>query len=512
MNEGSANKRVAKNTLFLYGRMVFLTLISLYTVRVTLNVLGVIDYGIYNVVGSVIAMLSILTGTLTSATQRYLSYHLGRKDYDSYSRTYSLLLICFIIIAICIIIISEIIGLFIFDGALNIPADRVSAAKIVYQTIIGAFIIHLITVPFSSSIIANERMSAFAYVSIIDGVLKLAIVFLLLHAPWNKLIVYSLLMLAEAFVILFCYIIYCKYKFSYCKIRIIWDRTMFQELSTYTGWNLLGALSGVLNTQGQNILLNISFGPVVNAAKAIGDKVFGVVSSLSTNFYMAVSPQIIKAYASDDLDRMRVLAVRSSKISFILIYIISLPLICFMKHILVFWLGTDAESEEMAGFASLSLICCLVACLEAPITQMIRATGNLKRYQIYVSSFMLCYIPFAWLWIAVGGSPLTTMYSLIITLGITQFVRVKIASRQVGLSIPAYFRQVILPIIYISAISIPLYIAACSFPNAQRLLDLGFYVVMMFMVGIIVTWTIGLSKKEKEFVTDIIKRRFLRKA
>ena len=496
----SRNARVVKNTLFLYGRMILLTIINRYTVRVTLDALGEMDYGIYTVVGSFVALFGIVTGTLTSASQRYLSFHLGKEDFAGYSHTFSMLLIGFCIVAAIVVAVAEVAGVFAFDGFLDIPANKIKDAEIVYQASLAAFVVNMLAIPFTASIISNERMQAFAYVSLIDGAMKLGLVFLLLSVSSGRLVLYGWLVLAESIIILFSYYIYCHRQFRYCRIKLVWDKGLLKELSSYTGWNLLGAMSGTLATQGQSVLLNVFFGPIINTAKGIADRIYNVIYSFSSNFYMAVNPQIIKSYAMNDLERMRELATRSSKLSFMLLFLLSLPLISAMDPLLQVWLGPDGKTPEMVGFSRLVLIQGLVVCLENPITQMIRATGKIKLYQIRVGVCTLMYIPIAWFVLKEGGSPLMTMVVLTSLTLAVQFVRIYQAHVQVGLDVVKYLKTVMLPIGIVGLIGTPLVFAIQFLTNESKFILCIEQGVSGLIVAIGLIWLIGLNRMEREFV------------
>lgn len=499
------NTRIAKNTLFLYGRMIVLTLVNLVTVRVTLNALGIEDYGIYNVVASFVALLGILNGTLTASTQRFLSFHLGKRDYAAYSRTFSLLLIGFAVIAAVIVGLGEIAGIFAFDGFLKIPANRLWAAKWIFQTSLATFVVSLLTIPFTSSIVSNERMSAFAYISIADGVMKLGLVYLLLAVSTDRLILYGVLTLTEATIILLLYIIYCKRNFKYCRLMWIWDKGVFRELTAYTGWNMFGSISGVLISQGQNVLLNIFFGPVINAAKGIADKIYAVIFSLSANFFMAISPQIVKSYAAGDSDRMRQLSLKASKFSFLLLYLGCFPMILGMEYILRLWLGPDGTSEDMTGFGRLVLIQAVITALEPPITQMINATGDVKAYQIKVGVFTLLYLPLAWGALRLGGSPLTTMWVLIGLYTCVMGIRLWQAHIQVGLSFKRYARMVVLPIAAVTLVSVPVYIGLSLVTFTSLWRNLLFTCGCGLAAALLIVWTAGLDRSERGYALSTVK-------
>lgn len=503
----SANKRVAKNTAILYVRMLFLTAISLYTVRITLKALGVVDYGIYNVLASVVGALSILTGALTSATQRFLAFHLGRNDYKAYSKTFSLLLIGFAIISVILIIIGEILGIFFVNDWLTIPPDRLYAAKWVYQTSIFTFIMGLLVIPFSSSIIANEKMNAFAYISILDGVLRLIVVYLLMLSPVDRLIYYGILTLVCSVIILLAYVVYCHRAFPHCRFSFVWDKALFKELTSYTGWNMFGSLSGILATQGQNVMLNIFFGPVVNTAKAIADKISHTIQSFSTNFYMAVSPQIIKSYASGDTDRMFNLANKSSRISFFLVLVISFPLMTCIESILNLWLGSASVSTIMIRFSNLIFIYCLVGTLEQPLTQMIRATGKIRNYQIKVGMLTLSYIPVASLVLYLGCSAEFSLIVLIVINALTLGVRLKISRSQLNFNVPDYLRRVILPILTVSALAVVLYLSISRINLSGSITTMIIRLLLGFVSISVVIWFVGLDKSDREYVLGMIKRK-----
>ncbi|MDE6559627.1 MAG: hypothetical protein K2K29_07050 [Muribaculaceae bacterium] len=275
----SDNKRIVKNTLLLYFRMLFLTVINLLTVRVIFNALGVEDYGVYSVIGSAVLALTFLSGTLTSATQRYFSYQVAQNNHADFSRLFSLILICFAALSAGVVIIGVPLGPVIVNHFLSIPAERLVAAEWVYYSTLGCFITSLLTVPYTSTMISHEKMGGFAYISIADGVFKLVVAYLVYYSPFDRLIYYSVLTFAESLLILFLYAIFCHRKFEGVKLVWYWEKKLFRELLGYTGWNLFGSVSGMLSTAGQNIVLNLFFGPVINAAKGIADRISHVIQS-----------------------------------------------------------------------------------------------------------------------------------------------------------------------------------------------------------------------------------------
>lgn len=499
-----ANSRILKNTVLLYVRLIFLTLINLYAVRITLNALGVVDYGIFTVIASVVASLSILTGAMTSATQRFLSFHLGKGDYHKYSHTFTLLLMSFIAIAIILILIGEIIGWLMIDKWLTIPADRVSAAYWVYQASLLGFAFGFVTIPYTSSIIANERMDAFALFSIVEGVLKLGIAYWLLVYGGDRLILYGWLTACVSLVVLLMSMQYCHSKFRYCKYVWKWDRSVFSELSKYTGWNLFGSVSGILASQGQNILLNIFFGPVVNTSKGIADRIQNVINGFSVNLYMAVSPQIIKSYASEDYTRALNLVLKTSKMSFLLIFVLSFPLICSMDSVLELWLGADSKTPDMTSFSKLILIYCMTLSLEPPISRIIQATGNIKRYQLYVGAITLLYIPIAAIILSFGGDAVLTLVILIAITVIAQIVRVVVAHNQVNLDYSQYLKIVVYPILRVILISVPVYWAVESSKIHAGLMEIILHLLLTGVMGLFIAALFGISVEEHQLLWDAL--------
>lgn len=502
----SSNGRILKNTLLLYFRLIFLTVINLYAVRITLNALGIIDYGVYSVIASVVASLSILTGAMTSASQRFLSYHLGKGDHIKYSHTFTLLLMSFVVIAIALVFLGEILGYFFVEKWLNIPPGRVSAAYWVYQASLFAFALGLVTIPYTSSIIANERMDAFAIFSIVEGVLKLGIAYMLLIYGGDRLILYGVLTAGVSLVVFLMSMQYCHTKFHYCKYIWKWNRSIFTDISAYTGWNLFGSISGILATQGQNILLNIFFGPIINAAKAIADKIQNVIYGFSINLYMAVSPQIIKSYAAADYSRAINLSVRTSKLSFLLTFILAFPVICNMRALLQIWLGSDSNTPDTVAFSKLILVYCMILSLEPPISRLIQATGRIKQYQLSVGFFTLAYIPIATLILMAGGSAIMTLVTLIVIMALAQIVRIIVAHRQVGLSYPVYLKTVIIPVLKVVIVGIAVFMVFDGYSSETSILSVIMQTLLAAVAGLFIALIFGLQKSDWGMLSDLIKK------
>lgn len=505
----SANKRIVRNTGLLYFRLILLTIINFYAVRVTLQALGEVDFGIFNVIGSVAGALTILSAAMTSASQRFLSYHLGRNDLYSYSHTFTLLLIAFIAISVMVVIVGEILGYFFVEHWLKIPEDRISAAYWVYQASLLAVVLGLLTIPYNSSIVANERMDAFAAFSVVEGVLKLGVALMLVYYGGDRLELYGFLTAGIGLIVFLMSMAYCHVKFTFCKYVWKWSSSVFKHLTSYTGWNLFGSVSAMLAVQGQNILLGLFFGPLVNAAKGIADKILHVISGFSINLYMAISPQIIKSYAAEDYKRALMLVVKTSKIAFLLLYVLSFPLICNMKALLSFWLPPDTVSNDMVVFSKLIMIYCMIIALESPISRIIQATGNIKKYQLSVGMITLCFIPIAALVLWLGGSPAMTLVVQICVISVAQVVRVVVAHGQVGLDYRVYAANVVFPIVRIFLVSLPLYWVIGNF-EARDLLLVFLQTLVAAIFGFTLAWLVGMDKSDRHLVINLIKSKFIK--
>ena len=343
-DNSSNNKRIAKNTLLLYIRTLLIMLVTLYTSRVVLNTLGVTDYGVYNVVGGVVAMFGFINSSMASATQRFITFALGKGDKDNLQKVFSTALQIHVLIAALIVVLGETVGLWFMYTQMQIPADRMDAAFWVLQCSIVSAVVMIISVPYNADIIAHERMSAFAYISIIEAVLRLAIVYLLLAFSYDKLILYAFLTLAVQLLIRFCYSSYCNKHFPESKYRHVWDKFLFKEMTGFAGWGMFSSLSGILSGQGLNMLLNVFFGPVVNAARAVAVQVQNAILQFIGNFQMAINPQITKTYANGEMEDMHKLMFRSAKFTFYLLFVVSLPVLFETNFILTVWLKTVPEN------------------------------------------------------------------------------------------------------------------------------------------------------------------------
>lgn len=484
--------------------------VALYTVRVVLNVLGEVDYGIYNVVGGIVSFLGILNGALISATQRFLSFELGRNDLVQYNRVFSMMLVIFILLSLVVLIVAISIGNWAIDDFLVIPQDRVNVAKWLFAFSVVTFIIDLTGIPYMSSVIAHEKMSIYAYMSILEVTLKLVVVYLLKISPYDKLATYGFLIMSVTLLVTLGYRIFCVKRLTGCRFHFYWNEGLFRKLFAYIGWNLFGSLTSTFNLQGQAVLLNFFFGPVINAAKAIADRMNTVVSSLSSNFYMAARPQIIKSYAAGNDHQMFQLVYSTSKFSYYLLFIIALPLIFSMKGILTLWLGKAMVTYNMVMFCNLILIYSLINVFEQPITIMIQATGNIRRYQLVIGCCTLLFLPVSFFMFKFGLPAYSSLVVLIAIYAVAQLFRLLIAKWQMSFSIKQYFYKVVLPVCLstVPAVIVTYYLSSYF---SYSFKDIASLTMLCVAINISSIYLIGINKGERLLLVSYINKRMLKR-
>lgn len=501
MTDTSANNnRIAKNTLLLYIRMFFMLLISLYTSRVVLSTLGIVDYGINNVVGGVITMLGFLTSSLGGASSRYITYNLGKGDMTVMKKTFGNILSIHFILAAIVLVIGETVGLWFMSTQLQIPPERETAALCVYQFSIFSSVLAVISVPYNATIIAHEKMSAFAYISIADAILKLLIVYLLVIIPYDKLIIYAILYFCIQAFDRIVYGVYCSRHFAETHTRLRYDGKLFREIFTFAGWTMNGNLAVIGYTQGLNILLNIFFGPAVNAARGIAVQVQGVCQQFCSNFQMALNPQLTKNYAQGDLDNMHRLLVKSSKFSFYILFFIVLPLMFKAEFVLKLWLGI--VPEHTVTFLRLILIVGLLYTLSNPIIVSVHATGKLKKFQLIEGTMLLTIVPIAYILLKFFGIRPEYVFVVHIVVELcTQYARLRIVLPMIDMKLEDYFQSVIKPILLVVILSPWLPYIANTTVHEQWT---SFFVVCIICVICIsgCVYFIGCTKSERMFIKE----------
>lgn len=436
------SKRIAKNTIALYFRTLVIMAIGLFTSRVVLKILGINDYGTYNVVGGVVAMFSVITSSMSQAISRYLTFELGKKEQSRLQTVFSTSINIQILMSVIALILMETVGVWFLNSKMNISADRMFAANCVFQFSIFTFIINLISVPYNAAIIAHEKMSAFAYVSILEAVLKLAVVAGLLISSIDKLITYSFMQLCVSIIIRMIYGWYCGKHFIECKYTFIIDKSLLKGMTDFAGWNAISAIAWVFNTQGINILLNLFFGVAINAAKGIATQVEGIIKSFVLNFTTAVKPQITKSYSSGDMPYLYKLIFSSTKYSYYLMMIFALPMMFEAEMILKIWLGNYPPYAPT--FLRLTMILTLVAILGDLLYTNILAIGKLKTYMIQETFITILIFPLSYMFLKVKFPPEIPYILTILAYFILTLVRLSYLKKNEEFSCLNYFMKVIL--------------------------------------------------------------------
>lgn len=500
--------RIAKNTLMLYIRMFVLMLVGLYTSRVVLSALGETDYGIYGVVGGVTALFSVISGTLSAAVTRFITFEMGKGSEGNPSAVFSTAVTIQFILALIIIVLAEPLGIWFIDNRMTIPPERLTAAHWVYQFSLIAFVINIISVPYNASIIAHERMSAFAFIGIFEGLAKLAVAFLVLYSPVDRLIYYAVLMCLVAVGVSFAYTFYCRRNFDECRFRFVWDRLLMRQMFSFAGWNFIGAASGVLRDHGGNILINIFAGPVANAARGISVQLGGAVQSFVTNFMTAVNPQITKSYAADEKDYTLSLVMRSSRFSYYLLALIAFPVILNTDFLLDIWLAE--VPARSANFVRLALVLSLSECISYPLVTLMLATGNIRNYQIIVGGLQLLNLPISYLLLKNGTPPESILVVAVVISQLCLFARLVLLKHMTGLPASSFMKGVYLRLIAVSALSfIPSYLLTSVM--GQGWLQLVASCLLCVMISSVVIWFAGMHREERDGIiskiSTVLKRR-----
>lgn len=502
----SDTKRVAKNTLVLYVRMFVMILIGLYTSRIVLNTLGVEDYGIYNVVGGIVVLLSCLNAAMAGATQRFINIALGKQNIGKLKKIINNSFILHYIIAFLILFLAETVGLWFINTYLNIAESRIVAANWVYQFSVMSFLVTVIQTPYNACIIAHEKMTAFAWITLSDMGLKLIIVFSLLFIPYDKLILYSVLLFIGANVTRLIYKYYCRSHFEECKI-IKWsiDKSLLKSMSSFSGWTILGNLSYIGHTQGIAILINIFFGVSVNAAQGIANQVNGLVKQFVSNFTLALNPQIVKLYASQDIASMHKMIFRGCKIAILMVAVFTIPLCLETNNILKLWLKIVPDYTII--FVRLILLITLTESFSGPLATSQGATGNIRNYQLTLTTIGLMHFPITWICFASGMDAYSTQYIYLILTIIIQIVRTIWVSRSVKYSLRLFLCNVVgRCVLAISMASIiPIYMHIVL-PNSiiSSICVCTIYIISLALSSI----CIAFDKTERSAIFSMLKLKF----
>lgn len=480
----------------------FITMVvGLYTSRVLLNILGVEDYGLYNVVGGIISFLSFLSGTMTNTTSRFVTFALSKNDINKHNQIFNMTFIIHVVFALLILFLGETVGLLYLNEKLVIPEGREVAAFWIFQFSIISSIFTIISVPFNATIIGHEKMNAFAYISIFDAMIKLIIVFVIEYAGFDKLIFYGLLLTLMSCFNVIIYIYYCKKKFPEIYFKWYWNVASFKEMMTFAGWGVVGNFSYVFYSQGVNLMLNAFFGPAVNAARGIAIQVEGLTRQFANNVQVAINPQIIKSYSIGDLERMYTLVFASSRYCFFLLFIISLPIMVEADFILNIWLINPPE--HTSNFIRIILCTTLLDAFINPMFTSNLASGKLKIYQLSVCSVSYVFMIITYLVICLTNLPECVFITIFISTVIGVIVRIYVLKKQIGLKPDRYLLNVIRPVFLVvfSSIIIPIFIYVSFESGWLRFVLNSFFSILSIIIMVCI---FGINKVEKSFVKNKI--------
>lgn len=501
------NKRLAKNTLYLYFRTFLVMIIAIFTSRIVLDSLGVENYGIYNVVGGFVSMFTVLSGTLTAASQRFIAYELG-KEKQEIKKVFSTTLSIHFLLSVIIFILLESFGIWFLNNKMNISAERLSAANWVFQCSIVTFCINIISIPYNAAIIAYEKMSVFAYISIFEVLAKLGIAYVLYIISSDVLIVYAILMLAVAIVMRMIYGWYCNKTFKECRYVFHLDKQVFKEMIGFCGWNFIGSSAAVLNGQGINLLINIFFGVLLNAARGIAAQVESALNSFVQNFVMALNPQITKTYASCDFLYVNKVIYSGTKYIFYLFLILCTPIFLNTEYILSIWL--KQVPNYTAIFIRYGIIYSLCQSLSQCLYITMLASGNIKKYQIIVGTLSLMTFPVAYVFFKLGYPCEFGYVSMILFSLICFIVRLFLLKDILpGFSISIFLHRTLWPILSSFILTtICLYYLYCI-TNVNNIMSFIFTcLISIFLVFFLILF-VGLNKNERSFIINITKTKLL---
>jgi len=499
MSSSINNSRIAKNTILLYVRTLFVMIVTLYTSRVILQVLGVEDYGVYQVVGGMVAMFAVISTSLSAAISRYITFEIGTGNDERLKRIFSTSIVIQIVISVIVLVLAEVIGLWFVNTQMQIPDGRLNAAYWVLHCSLITFVINLLSVPYNACIIAHEHMKAFAYVSIIEVLLKLGICYLIIISPIDRLVSYAILMAIIALLIRVIYTIYCHEHFEESRVKIVFDRGIFKEMFGFAGWSFFTNTMSVFNNQGVNMLINVFFGVTFNAARGIANQVENAVVQFVNNFTVAVNPQITKSYAAGDKEGMYKLVCRGAKFSYYLMLMMALPLICEADKILHLWL-TEVPPHAVI-LVQLSLILGMLDSIGSSGFTACMATGRLKKYALVISSIGILEFPLSWLAFKLGGAIEISYYLYIFVKTAVVVARMFLLRDMVGLPVMMYVKEVFGPILLTSIIAaIPSFLIIHIIPESfQRLL--ASILVGVSMTGLSAMY-MGMDSHERRVVLD----------
>lgn len=497
-------KLMAKNSAFMYIQMAVKMLIGLYTVRVVLHALGAEDYGIYNVVGGFVSMFTFITSTLVSASMRFFAYAIGKGEYTLLNRYFNSTIVCFLILSAVLVVIIEPLGYWFVNHKMVVSAERLAAANWVFHFAVLSFVVRVMAVPFKSMLVAYEKMIVFAIISVLDSFLLLGIAFVIQGVSFDHLKFYSVCIFGVALVSTALYAGWCRSSFQdSSRIQLRWEKSLLKELLSYSGWYMFGTMATVIRSQGINILLNVFFNPVVNAARAIAFQINNALNQFVNSFYNAVRPQITKLTAAEEKERMLSLVFSSSVISFLLMNLIAVPLLVEMPFVLSLWLG-DVPQHTVV-FSRLVIITAMIDTLGHPLTTAVCATGIIRKFQVLTGVILMLNLPVSYLLLKTWPSPSIVFFVSIIFAVIAQCVRIGIMKSMFGMSVEAYAEEVLWRVGIVTFLSLLLSWGVLKILNPSGFEHLLPIVVSIGLV-IALSWYVGLSKSHRQAVLKIVRR------
>ena len=501
------NTSIAKNTLFLYFRMFIMMAVSLYTSRVILRTLGVEDFGIYNVVAGIVILFSFVNGAMSIATQRFISFALGENDSKKVERVFSMSVTSHIVIAVLIIFIGESIGLLILHQ-MNFPHDRLYAVEWTYQLAIITCCLKVLRVPYNASIISFEKMSFYAIISIVEVILNLLVIFVVYFCAVDKLILYSLMLMLLTLIINVFYVSFCVKTFSSCKYSFVWDPNLFKKFIGFTSWSMLGSIASLSSQQGLNMILNIFCGVFVNAAVGVSNQVMAAFSTFMSNFQTAFNPQLIKSYARGDSFYLTNLIIRSSKCSYFLLLIVSIPIIIYCEFFLNIWL--DEVPKYALEFSQLMIIFVLLESLSGPLWISVQATGHIKYYQIFVSIIIFLNIPVALFLMYLGASPIYVYVSRVCFNVLLLIFRIVYLNKILSFPFELFLKKVILVTIKVTVLSLPIpfYLSRCLSISWVNVL---FVLFISIIITTYIIFMVGLDNNERKNIKILLTKKIFSK-
>ncbi len=498
-----ANKRIAKNTMLLYIRMGVMMIISFFTARITLEALGVVDYGINNVVGGLVSMFSLISSSLSSSVSRFITFGLGKGDKKELNTIFSTSVNIHIILAIIVVIAIETIGIWFLNNKMTIPADRLTAAHWVLQCSTFMFALGLLSTPYNAAIIAHEKMDVYAYFTLFDVFSRLAIVFSIKYYGGDKLILLAIISLIPTLIKQFYYWHFSKRHFEECTYHAVWDKKVFKEMFGFAGWNFIGCTAGLAKDQGVNIAINMFTGPAINAARGIAMQINGIIGQFIGNFMVAIDPQITKEYAARNFNRMHKLIFSGTRLSYYLFMFLSIPIFLEIETILQVWLNQVPAHTVL--FTRLVLILSLAEILSNALITAQKATGKIRDYQIVVGGTLFLNFPISYILLKLGYFPEITIIVAIIISQVCLLERILFLRKTVLLPSRTFIHKVYLNAIIVTILSaiVPAFLYLYVEDTTCRFISVCISSVLTSSICI---YLFGLERNERNIIIHNAKR------